>query len=203
MDWNPPPDAGVTLGYFPCSGGIGAFKIFNVDALHLPLVEFLDELEMESTRGKVIITAAVIESLLRELLLSYFSTCGSDASSIKKAVPQSAARQAELCVAIGLLSKQEFRTIELIQEIRNQFAHVAKKKFEDRGISDVLAKLDFVRVHGGMPFEPKIDFFLANGLTLILEMFDRPRQLVEGLRNRNLIEIVKTLRAFDPNGIPI
>lgn len=193
IEWGPKDT--VALGYFPVAGGVGKFELNRVDDAHRPLAEFLDELNAESLRGKVIVVAAVIESLLKDLLLSYFENCRDDKALSVNAVPPSAAKQAELCVALGIISEQEFDTICCVQSVRNKFAHVVKKSFADPQIKSLVEKLNFAGEYGG-DRKPTADEFLANALVLVLELFDRPRELSDLLRTQPKLNVRRTITPF-------
>ena len=86
---------------------------------------FLDDLNKESERGAVLISVSYLERQLKEIISAFL--CEGDASERLlegfNAPLGTLAARAAAATAMGLISMQEYRELETIRKIRNQFAH--------------------------------------------------------------------------------
>lgn len=109
------------------------------DRLHL----FLNETRSETNRGRALVTASLIEEVLEEVLRSFLL----ENSAIKKLFNDPNAPLSTFSAkiaasrALGLVSHEEFRDIDFIRQIRNQFAHNILCSFNDAKIKSWTAEL--------------------------------------------------------------
>lgn len=91
------------------------------------LREFYEELQNESQRGGVLVGAAFLDELLRQLLASFMIDDASAVNNLLDNPPNSplgglsARTQATYC--LGLISKEAYDDLNIIRGIRNEFAH--------------------------------------------------------------------------------
>jgi DNA-binding MltR family transcriptional regulator len=99
-----------------------------------------EDLNKESERGQVLLAASALDEALKRLLAAYFLKD----PKIQEAVFSGGSAPAgpfsnriKLCYLLGLISEEEFRDLETIRSIRNDFAHkldqaISKQSLEDR-----------------------------------------------------------------------
>lgn len=109
---------------------------------------FFDEFQNESPRASVIISGALIDTLLRDLLVTFMvndkkevdSLVGSEKDVDKPLGAFGARIKAAYC--LGLISKEEYSDLKIIQKVRNQFAHKLHGfSFDDPMIVDLCNSL--------------------------------------------------------------
>lgn len=90
--------------------------------------QFFEEFQQESPRAAVIISAAFLDSLLRDLIASFMiedkvvnELIGTDEGSDAPLSNFSARIKTAYC--LGLIDKREFDDLNIIRRIRNKFAH--------------------------------------------------------------------------------
>ena len=109
-------------------------------------VPFLDNLNKESERGAVLISVSYLEQQLKEIVSTFL--CEGDASERLlegfNAPLGTLAARAAAATAMGLISTREYRELETIRKIRNQFAHDYCTSFSDQGIADRCRNLTFL-----------------------------------------------------------
>lgn len=97
---------------------------------------FLDTTNNETDRGRALVTASLIEEMLEEILRGFLL----ENSAIKKlfeapnAPLSTLSAKSAVSRALGLISDEEFRDIDLIRRIRNAFAHSVMCSFDDNHI---------------------------------------------------------------------
>ena len=183
-----------TLAYFGATDGLGAGR-FSVTGQSIDggLNRLIEELEIESDRGCVIISVSLIEEMLRTLLISWAQSSSEMEELTSPAGPLGATgAMAKLCRALGLLTSIEFKTVNMLQKIRNKFAHRITTSFAEASVVDQCRCLELA---GDFSSYPTRDGFLANALVLLLEMADRPADLKTVRRNLEIIQTVKTRQA--------
>ena len=106
---------------------------------------FLDDLNRESERGVVLISASYLERQLKEIISALL--CEGDASTRLlegfNAPLDTLGARAAAAAALGLISGQEYRELETIRKIRNEFAHDHRTSFADQDIADRCRNLTF------------------------------------------------------------
>ncbi|NEH99226.1 hypothetical protein U8P76_01730 [Rhizobium johnstonii] len=97
----------------------------------------------ESPRGMVLIAAAELDRLLQELLSNYLRPgYGLKALLGESDGPLSTfSSKISLAHAIGLITDLEFRKLNLIRRIRNEFAHQTDASFDKSPIKDRVREL--------------------------------------------------------------
>ncbi|MGJ5151823.1 MltR family transcriptional regulator [Bradyrhizobium sp. HKCCYLR1023] len=93
---------------------------------------YLDELNNESPRGKVLISTGYLEQVLKEILCAYLieDKVVEDLFEGGNAPLGTFSARAKLAYTLGLISAEEFHDIDLIRKIRNDFAHDMKASFK-------------------------------------------------------------------------
>ena len=126
-------------------------------------------LREESDRGAVLVGAAFLDDLLQELLAAFFVDPASLSSAKERDrlnglfQPNGAAgsfsSRITLAYALGLISKRDCDDLNLVREIRNDFAHKLRyASFSDDSIHDRCANLGIVRDISDSGFTHHLDF---------------------------------------------
>lgn len=108
------------------------------DPFYARLLTFLDASKNETDRGRALVSASLIEEMLEEILRSFLL----ENAAAKKLFDEANApfstlsAKASASRALGLITAEEFRDIELIRKVRNAFAHSVHCSFEDERIKD-------------------------------------------------------------------
>jgi DNA-binding MltR family transcriptional regulator len=105
---------------------------------------FLEEFQGESDRAAAIVGAAYLDECLRQLIASFLIE---DSTAVDRLLGMSgplgtffARMEASYCT--GLISKNEYHDLEIIGEIRNEFAHgLHGLSFSDAWVRDKCSKL--------------------------------------------------------------
>jgi mannitol operon repressor len=94
---------------------------------------YLDELNKESPRGKVLISTGYLEQMLKDILSGFMieDKIVEDLFEGGNAALGTFSARSKLVYTLGLISKAEFQDIDLIRRIRNDFAHDMKASFAD------------------------------------------------------------------------
>ncbi|MEL6412400.1 MAG: hypothetical protein AAGK67_18120 [Pseudomonadota bacterium] len=101
------------------------------------------ELEAESERGTVILSASMLEEALGLILRTAIHADVDDKIQRELFLGQGAmasfSARSKLCYVFGYISSDEFKAIDTIREIRNQFAHfsaptpqLSEQRFTDK-----------------------------------------------------------------------
>jgi mannitol operon repressor len=92
---------------------------------------YLDELNKESPRGKVLISTGYLEEMLKEILSGFLlkDKVVDDLFDGGNAPLGTFSSRSKLAYTLGLISEAEFHDIDLIRRIRNDFAHDMKASF--------------------------------------------------------------------------
>ena len=151
-------------------------------------VPFLDDLNSESPRGRVMIAAAYLDELLKRTMLGYMR----DVNEARDLVAGHHAplgtfdARIEACFAFGLINDEERSELKLIRRIRNDFAHDPKASFTDRSISDRCRELKFRMPGDGEPER----YFTSAVVPLIMRLLNRAHYVRQQRRTFvNYVEI--------------
>lgn len=104
---------------------------------------FLDASNAETDRGKALVSASVVEEMLSEILRAFLT----DSAETKRlfdapnAPLSTLSSKTLMCRSLRLISAVEFRDIEFVRKIRNEFAHSVTCSFKDKKIRDWAQKL--------------------------------------------------------------
>ncbi|MDD9992952.1 MAG: hypothetical protein OXP75_14240 [Rhodospirillales bacterium] len=137
---------------------------------------FLDDLNKESERGAVLISVSYLEQQLKEIISAFL--CEGDASECLlegfNAPLGTLASRAAAASAMGLISAREYKELETIRKIRNQFAHNHRTRFADQGIADRCRILSFsAKDYDDVVVDARSQFTTA-AVSLILNLTNRP-----------------------------
>ena len=99
---------------------------------------FLNTANNETDRGRALISASLIEEMLEEVLRAFLldNVATKNLFDAPNAPLSTMSAKTSASRALGLISAEEFRDIELVRKIRNAFAHSVMCAFEDRKIRD-------------------------------------------------------------------
>jgi len=102
------------------------------------LRNYLNTLREETDRGCTLIVAALLEEMLEEVLRGFLiETPATDSLFKAPYAPLSTlSAKAAASRSLGLIDANEFRDIELIRKIRNEFAHNLKCSFDEPQLRD-------------------------------------------------------------------
>ena len=136
---------------------------------------FLDDLNRESERGAVLISVSYLERQLKEIVSAFL--CEGEASDHLlegfNAPLGTLAARAAAAAALGLISGREYRELEAIRKIRNQFAHDHRTRFSDQGVVDRCQNLAFSAKHFDDVVVDSRGQFTTATLSLILNLTNR------------------------------
>ena len=138
---------------------------------------FLDSLNKESERGAVLISASYLEEQLKEIIAAFL--CEIDASEkildggFYSPLGTFAARTAA-AAALALISENEYRDLETIRKIRNNFAHNYRKTFLDQDIVDLCRNLKFSAPDSADVVVDTRSQFTTASVALIVRFVNRP-----------------------------
>ena len=136
---------------------------------------FLDDLNRESERGAVLISVSYLERQLKEIVLAFLCEGEASARLLEgfNAPLGTLAARAAAAAALGLISGREYRELETIRKIRNQFAHDHRTSFSGQGIVGRCQNLTFSAKDYGDVVVDSRDQFTTATLALILNLTDR------------------------------
>ncbi|MEJ8568860.1 hypothetical protein [Elongatibacter sediminis] len=138
---------------------------------------FLELLNKESHRGQVLISSSYLEEQLGQMLQAFFLK----SPKAKKLVEggyaplQSFSARITTCFLLGLISEDERHDLDLIRDVRNEFAHKIHTTFETQCIASrceqlkhqAFAEKDEVKM-------PAFAQFSTAATSLILHLVNRP-----------------------------
>jgi mannitol operon repressor len=101
-------------------------------------VPYLEELNKESPRGKVLVSTGYLEQMLEDILRAFMLEVKTvdDLFEGGNAPLGTFSSRARMCHALGLISDDEFHDIDQIRRIRNHFAHSMSASFRQPAIKD-------------------------------------------------------------------
>lgn len=108
------------------------------------LGHFLNKLNKESDRGAVLISGTILDERLKNILSSFLLNHKTSEELLEgfNAPLGTFSARISACFALGLIQKNEFDELNLIQKIRNEFAHTwDNTDFETGKIKDLCLKL--------------------------------------------------------------
>jgi mannitol operon repressor len=99
---------------------------------------YLDELNKESPRGKVLVSTGYLEQVLEEILRAFMLEVKTvdDLFEGGNAPLGTFSSRAKMCHGLGLISDDEFHDVDQIRRIRNYFAHKVSASFSEPTIKD-------------------------------------------------------------------
>ncbi|MET4806640.1 hypothetical protein [Limibacillus sp. MBR-115] len=115
------------------------FKEFRKKNPHLePFWPYLELLNKESDRGRVLISTGFLEQQLKDVLLAYMleASQATDLVDGHNAPLGTFSSRITACYVLGLITEDEHHDLNLIRKIRNDFAHDIHTSFEKPDIAD-------------------------------------------------------------------
>ena len=103
------------------------------------------ETNLESARGMVLVMASLIDIRLETLLRSILDDCQATKKLFDEAnAPLSSFNsKINLTRSLRLIREDEFRNLNIVRKIRNDFAHKVNCSFEDRAVRDRAFAIDY------------------------------------------------------------
>ena len=105
---------------------------------------FLKEFQEETDRGAALVGAALIDERIKRLLNSHFVECKQSKEIINgsNAPLGTLNARVKLAYCLGLITEFEYKEIEVVRKVRNEFAHkVHGLTFNDQKVHDLCQNL--------------------------------------------------------------
>lgn len=122
------------------------------------IVGFMEEFQGESDRAAAVLGAAYLDECLRDLIGSFLiddSTRVGELLEGPLAPLGSFASRISASYCMGLMSKNEYRDLQIIREIRNRFAHeLHGLSFSDAWVKNRCAELQLAKAMKPLPGGP-------------------------------------------------
>jgi mannitol operon repressor len=137
---------------------------------------FLKELNKESDRGAALISIAMLDDLLKNIILAFLIDDKDTPKLLSGFNAPLGTFSARIITAfsLGLISEKEYKECNWLKIVRNQFAHNVHQNFSDQKVKDVCANLRFAATNiPGHPNLPRGQF-LTSATALILGLTNRP-----------------------------
>lgn len=137
---------------------------------------YLEELNKESDRGKVLISTGFMEEQLRLVLASYLMTSAAAEELLNGANAPLGSFSARIaaCFSLGLISDDEHHDLSVIRKIRNDFAHRIKTSFKTQSVIDRCSTLR-LKAHDTPDHPvPPVGQFTTAAVSVILRLVNRP-----------------------------
>lgn len=108
---------------------------------------YLNLINTESDRGVVLVSASILDELLRQSLLARFVDDGRVGALMDgfNAPLGTFSSRVLAAFATGVIRREEFEEIGILRKVRNAFAHELTASFEDQSIRDLCANLKLPR----------------------------------------------------------
>jgi mannitol operon repressor len=108
------------------------------DSFYDRLRTFLHVSTDETDRGRALVAASLIEEMLEEVLRAFLlsNVATKKLFDVANAPLSTLSAKSSASRALGLITAEEFRDIELVRRIRNAFAHSVLCSFEDTKVRD-------------------------------------------------------------------
>lgn len=146
---------------------------------HPHLIEFnayLQELNKESPRGAVLVSATMIDELLKRSIKSYLLEVPEAEKLLEGFNAPLGSFSARILTAylIGLIDQKMFRDCERIRKIRNEFAHNLNVTFDNERLVHFCQDLHFsAKDYGDVKLDARARFLTA-ATSIILNLTNRP-----------------------------
>lgn len=150
---------------------------------------FLKFSNNETDRGRALVVASLIEEMLEEILRNFLleNAATKNLFEAPNAPLSTFSAKSLICRSLSLITKEEFKDIDTIRRIRNEFAHNIMCSFEQQKIADLSASLtvgmgyldrlpkgDKSRVE-----DPKSRFVMVS-TSLVTGLYNRARYVKKG-----------------------
>ena len=102
------------------------------------------EISKESARGQIMLGAALVDDLLRDLLEASIrpNTQTKDLFEGPTAPFSNFSNRIRVCFVLGLLDREEYDCLNLLRKIRNEFAHKFEVTFGDSTVQSRLKEMN-------------------------------------------------------------
>jgi DNA-binding MltR family transcriptional regulator len=110
---------------------------------------FSEELHKESDRAAAVLGAAFLDALLEDLLRTFFVDDAAETGPLFTPDGPAGAFGARIRLAygLGLLAREEYQDLRIVQKVRNRFAHeLHGLTFSDQSIADQCRSLRLSRI---------------------------------------------------------
>ena len=124
--------------------------------------EFLKEFQKETDRGCALVGAALLDNQLEDTLRSFFLKCKASEELLSTYGPLgSFSSRIKLAYCIGAIVEPEYHELEIIRNIRNEFAHgLHGISFETQRIKDLCSNFKS-DTPGDISNDPRFQFINA------------------------------------------
>lgn len=141
---------------------------------------YLDQLNRESDRGKVLISTGFMEEQLRKVLLAYLIQApeADELVSGANAPLGTFSSRINACYLLGLISEVEHHDLNVIRKIRNDFAHSISTGFDTQSVIDRCKNLKLraaIDPMGNQVPIPPVAQFMTAAVAIILRLVNRPQ----------------------------
>jgi mannitol operon repressor len=142
---------------------------------------YLELLQKESDRGKVLISTGFMEEQLKDVLLAFMlrGKASNDLLTSANAPLGTFSSRIAACYALGLVSENEHHDLTLVRRIRNDFAHDIHTTFDTPSVVDRCKLLrhkahDYTSEKMGEVVVPPAGQFTTAAVGLIMNLTNRP-----------------------------
>lgn len=165
---------------------------------------FLNEFQKETDRGAALLSVALFDEILTKSLLAFLADEKTTRELLCDAMSPlgSFSAKAKLCLSLGLLNDFQYREIDTIRKIRNEFAHKGLGlTFQDKNIIRLCRKL---LSHQPGPFELSHQGRACFNNSVILTFFEI-YYLPYAQKNEKRVvkKVLATIPWVDPNSLTI
>lgn len=110
---------------------------------------YLEVLNAESARGKVLVSTGFLEEQLKEILVAHFLECPEAGELVEGGSAPLATLSARIsaCYVLGLITKNEHDDLQIIRKIRNDFAHDLHTTFDTERVVNRCRELRHAAKH--------------------------------------------------------
>jgi DNA-binding MltR family transcriptional regulator len=154
------------------------------DAAAADLSAFLKEFRNETDRGLALVSAAVIDEKLAEILAAFFQEDTQIRRQIlfgREAALSTFSARTNAAFALGLIERSEYSEIAVIRKIRNEFAHSRHgTKFDSQNVANLCLKLKSIPP-GKANASPRMLFTFA-AVQTYMRLYTRPEHVAQERR---------------------
>lgn len=152
------------------------------DPFYELLRTFLTTSNGETDRGRALVAASLIEEMLEEILRAFLleGVATKNLFDSSNAPLSTLSAKTSASRALGLISTEEFRDIELVRKIRNEFAHSVLCSFDNQNVRDWAKRLsvgmsildDLEEGHESRVGDPKARFGMVT-MSIVSSLYNR------------------------------
>ena len=142
---------------------------------------YVDVLNEESPRGKVLVSTGFLEEQLKQILMAFSADCPQALELIEGGNAPLGTMSARItaCYAFGLITKDEHDDLHLVRRIRNEFAHDIHTTFDTQSVANRCRELkhsakDNPATEANLGPMPTASQFYTAAVALIMNLINRP-----------------------------